>query len=117
MTSITPVEGPLYAYTLPSGLLEHLQQRDGASAATASETKDPEPSQPNDQEVSTSLGCSLCKVPSFQSVANQRQHFKSDWHKYNLHLSTGKRSAAPLTEEQFDVQAEANGVQPPFFQT
>lgn len=110
MASTTPVEGPLYAYTLPSGLLDHLEQRDGASTATASdESKDLHSSRPSDQEVSTSLGCSLCKVPSFHSVANQRQHFKSDWHKYNLHLSTAKRTAAPLTEEQFDAQAEADG--------
>lgn len=103
------IEGPLYAFTLPNKLLDSLQLRQGSLIAQVESTDQPAQ---REAEASTSLGCNLCKVSTFQSVANQRLHFRSDWHRYNLHLTGAgsKRNVSPLTEEQFLARAEADGL-------
>lgn len=44
------------------------------------------------------LTCSFCKI-KFSDVSNQREHYKLDWHRYNLKRNMSGRE--PLTEEQF----------------
>lgn len=51
-----------------------------------------------DDGVSTSTACALCKV-SFASVQDQRQHVKSDFHRYNLKLSV--KQMDPIDEATF----------------
>ncbi|XP_019869661.1 ankyrin repeat and zinc finger domain-containing protein 1 isoform X6 [Aethina tumida] len=47
------------------------------------------------------LSCSYCKV-KFPDSLQQRDHYKLDWHRYNLKQSLcGK---PPITEEEFDVK-------------
>lgn len=52
----------------------------------------------------TTLACSFCKT-EFDDVSKQREHYKLDWHRYNLKRSISGRE--PLTEEQF---IERNGM-------
>lgn len=51
-----------------------------------------------DDGVSASTSCALCKV-SFSSVQDQRQHVKSDFHRYNLKLSV--KQLPPIDEATF----------------
>lgn len=56
--------------------------------------------------VSSSLTCNMCLGASFSDVGEQRLHFKSDWHRYNvkvsLQLAKSKSSGAkPVNEEEF----------------
>lgn len=44
------------------------------------------------------LKCSYCKV-EFKDVKSQREHYKLNWHKYNLKLSLLKKSS--ITEDEF----------------
>jgi len=37
--------------------------------------------------VRTSTTCNICNV-KFETLESQREHFKSDWHKYNLKAIT-----------------------------
>lgn len=53
-----------------------------------------------EQEATTSLGCSTCQIIALDSVTAQRAHFKSDWHKYNL------KHKLAVTEDQFDQLAD-----------
>ncbi|KAG1152681.1 hypothetical protein G6F37_003254 [Rhizopus arrhizus] len=61
----------------------------------------------SDQEQSTSgalYTCISCQV-AFQSAESQRNHYRSDWHRYNL-----KRKVVnlpPVTLNQFNAKAEA----------
>lgn len=49
------------------------------------------------------LTCSFCRA-EFSDVSKQREHYKLDWHRYNLKQNLlGKQ---PLTEEQFDEKTE-----------
>ena len=51
----------------------------------------------------TSTSCSLCQTV-FESVAEQRQHFKLDWHRYNLKQSLAGRD--PTSQEEFERRLE-----------
>ncbi|EFA08600.1 tRNA endonuclease ANKZF1 [Tribolium castaneum] len=55
--------------------------------------KDWLPEKPN------SLACSYCRV-EFDQVCQQREHYKLDWHRYNLRQSLLQKP--PITEEEFD---------------
>ncbi|RZF36554.1 hypothetical protein LSTR_LSTR010665 [Laodelphax striatellus] len=51
--------------------------------------------------------CSFCKV-EFQDILSQRQHYKLDWHRYNLKLNLKQRK--PITEEDFTTKADEDDV-------
>lgn len=55
-----------------------------------------------DQTGSDSITCSFCKI-NFTDSAQQRQHYKSDWHRYNLKQKL--KSLEPISEENFEQQA------------
>uniref|UniRef100_A0A1Y1NCG2 VLRF1 domain-containing protein n=2 Tax=Photinus pyralis TaxID=7054 RepID=A0A1Y1NCG2_PHOPY len=70
-------------------------------ASEARETKEaPEKWTPSSV---SGLICSYCKT-SFNDVQQQREHYKLDWHRYNLKQSLLSRS--PLTEEEFNERAD-----------
>lgn len=47
------------------------------------------------------LGCQLCAVISFETVASQRAHFQSEWHIYNMSIKRQGTLGGPVTLEQF----------------
>lgn len=55
-----------------------------------------------DLNISNTLSCFYCKV-RFEDNILQRQHYKSDWHRYNLKLNL--KSVEPLSEDKFDQLA------------
>ncbi|XP_050296486.1 ankyrin repeat and zinc finger domain-containing protein 1-like [Anthonomus grandis grandis] len=67
-----------------------------------------EPKTPKTQWISEKsdgkLACSYCQV-IFPDVQVQREHYKLDWHRYNLKQSLGEKSS--VTEEEFN-QKTAN---------
>lgn len=48
------------------------------------------------------LSCSYCRV-EFETVIQQREHYKLDWHRYNLKQHLLCRQ--PVTEEEFSNKA------------
>merc|ERR1719383_1576848 len=54
-------------------------------------------------QVSDSKQCSYCRV-SFDTVEDQRSHYKLDWHRYNLKLSLENRE--PVEEADFSRLVE-----------
>uniref|UniRef100_A0A8D9DWV6 Ankyrin repeat and zinc finger domain-containing protein 1 n=1 Tax=Cacopsylla melanoneura TaxID=428564 RepID=A0A8D9DWV6_9HEMI len=54
-------------------------------------------------ETGNSLYCSHCEE-LFENTAQQRKHYKQDWHRYNLKLRLASRPA--ITEEKFDQLAD-----------
>jgi hypothetical protein len=99
--------GSLYAFSLPRELLDSLQLRAIHTDTPVDDNNQPTSSRNtlkvNDASPSsTSLGCAACGVSSFQTVADQRDHFRSDWHRYNVKLRLGGGSdAKPVGEEEF----------------
>ncbi|XP_071443004.1 tRNA endonuclease ANKZF1-like [Hetaerina americana] len=56
-----------------------------------------------DLAVSDTLTCSYCCI-NFDDKIQQRQHYKLDWHRYNLKQNLEGRK--PVTEEKFDQLAD-----------
>ncbi|KIW20688.1 hypothetical protein PV08_01265 [Exophiala spinifera] len=93
---------PLYVYDLTPELLYTLtlagrdkpahQHGEGESAPSDV------PDASNEGSNAPSTSCALCKV-SFDNVQDQRQHVKSDFHRYNLKLSI--KGAPPIDEATF----------------
>lgn len=92
---------PLYLYDLPPELIETLTLQTNnaqASANTEDDEHRPEQRVVNDDGVSTSTACKLCKA-SFRDVSDQRQHVRSDFHRYNLKLQL--KQVPPIDEATF----------------
>ena len=71
---------PLFIFSLPEGLLNTLTVKSGAVPDTA--TVATEPAQEN--TVPDGTGCATCNIAAFTSVSDQRDHVRSDLHKFNL---------------------------------
>ncbi|EEQ85984.1 uncharacterized protein BDCG_09253, partial [Blastomyces dermatitidis ER-3] len=94
---------PLYVFDLPAGLLASLSHKP-TSVPT------PIPLKPDERHKTLEQGerpdgvvgvtsCSLCQV-SFQNVQEQREHVKSDHHRYNL--KSRIRGTPVLNEVEFN---------------
>ncbi|KAL2419797.1 tRNA endonuclease vms1 [Exophiala dermatitidis] len=94
---------PLYVYDLPPELLQSLtpvgedQPKAADPVDTSTATRQPAPNEDGIAS-STSTSCALCRV-SFDNVQDQRQHVKSDFHRYNLKLSI--KGMPPADESTF----------------
>lgn len=51
----------------------------------------------------SNLSCSYCRV-KFPNVEQQREHYRLDWHRYNLKQSL--KSKQPVSEEDFNLKNE-----------
>nr|GAT42923.1 predicted protein [Mycena chlorophos] len=70
----------LHVYSLPESLLDSLTPRNLVA--------DPQPRTPSPTVASTSTtgsrACNFCNGAVFTDVEEQRQHYRSDWHRYNV---------------------------------
>ena len=57
----------------------------------------------NNLTVSSTTSCSTCGV-SFDSIQEQREHFKLDWHRFNI--ANKLKNQKPISEEQFEAQID-----------
>lgn len=60
-------------------------------------------SQLDDLVVSDSLSCSFCNTV-FEDKAQQRLHYKLDWHRYNLKQRLN--ALKPISEDKFNLLAD-----------
>lgn len=82
-------------FTLPSQLLETLTPR-----VLIGQPKPSEPSPPPPKvAASNAKGCNICLGAVFEDVDEQRAHFRTDWHRYNVKIRITGRS--PVTEATF----------------
>ncbi|KAK5944728.1 hypothetical protein PMZ80_001928 [Knufia obscura] len=93
---------PLYIYDLPPELIETLTLHTTSAIGQISTEEQPEQGPVsravNEDGVSTSTACTLCKA-TFRDVSDQRQHVRSDFHKYNLKLQL--KQLPPIDEATF----------------
>ncbi|KAL4933140.1 putative C2H2 finger and ankyrin domain protein [Aspergillus undulatus] len=94
---------PLYVYDLPQELLTSiaLKGEDQQPVAIKDDSElvpQTPPVEAQEHAIATSASCALCNV-SFASVQDQREHVRSDHHKYNVRAQL--RGNAVLDEIQF----------------
>ncbi|KAJ9652786.1 hypothetical protein H2198_007968 [Neophaeococcomyces mojaviensis] len=94
---------PLYIYDLPPELIETLTLHT-TTVQQRNQEVDTQPAEgslqriTNEDGVSTSTACTLCRS-TFQDVSDQRQHVRSDFHRYNLKLQM--KQLPPIDETTF----------------
>lgn len=95
----------LNVYSLPEELLSNLAVR---TIAQLDEPAEAGPSKPKvtapTSTPSGTLSCQSCPNTAFETVDDQRAHFKTDWHRYNAKARIEGKKV--VTGEQWDEMAE-----------
>lgn len=97
-----PLREPLHVFSIPQQIAQTLVPR--ASPGTTAAAPPPPSSAADDQEQvapSGSLTCATCLGVSFNNVNDQRNHFRSDWHRYNVKARMQDSNADAVDEAQF----------------
>ncbi|KAG6850771.1 hypothetical protein H0H93_008809 [Arthromyces matolae] len=85
-----------HVYSLPSELLATLSPRNLVTASEHQPSKSVPPKPPSPEPTVTpstsSRTCNICPGALFSALEDQRAHFRSDWHRYNVktRLTGGK---------------------------
>lgn len=93
-------------YSLPPALLVNLSVRSIQDAANGDDKAGSDHSKPvpvAPAAAAGSLRCQTCPGAGFETVEDQRQHFKSDWHRYN---AKAKLTGRAVTAEEWDGMVE-----------
>ncbi|WVW80156.1 hypothetical protein I302_102132 [Kwoniella bestiolae CBS 10118] len=95
-------------YSIPSELLANLSVRSIQAQPTAEvEEANPQASvpkaTPSNLPGGAGLSCQTCPSANFDTVEEQRAHFKSDWHRYN---AKAKLTGRTVTAEEWDGMVE-----------
>jgi len=116
---------PLQVFSLPPEILSVITLRQNSTKIISEPEKlIPEPERTitdlkeinvltkQDENDSIKLTCLVCGITSFESVKQQRDHHKLDWHRFNVKrraigLKLGKSHYKPTTEEKFEELMES----------
>ncbi|KAI9850106.1 MAG: hypothetical protein M1838_006080 [Thelocarpon superellum] len=98
---------PFYVFDLPPQILNNLQRKDVEQSPKESEsmtpaarsTGPPSPDPGVDPSTSPAISCALCGL-TLGNVKAQREHVRSDVHRYNL--KQRMRGLKPVTEMEFE---------------
>src|SRR5712671_7397256 len=91
----------IHAFALPDELLQNIILRSRSSQQTTVESDKTEQQDFASQTATThgSRACNVCIGATFQDVEEQRAHFRSDWHRYNVKIRL--RGGKPTSEVDF----------------
>ncbi|KAH9004696.1 hypothetical protein EDB86DRAFT_2884990 [Lactarius hatsudake] len=77
----------IHAFSLPPELLQNITLRSYSSQKdTSIPDKEDLSSQPQTAPISGARACNVCLGVTFLDVEEQRTHFRSDWHRYNVKI-------------------------------
>lgn len=86
-----------HVFSLPQEILDTLVLRNVATKTdTSPRSESPVPVQP---AAAGGRACNICLGASFPDVDEQRLHFRSDWHRYNVKMRLS--GSNPVSETQF----------------
>ena len=94
----------IFVYSLPSAVLTNLSVR-SIQDAPDEPTSDIKgvPSASLTPIAAGTLRCQTCPGAGFETVEEQRTHFKSDWHRYN---AKAKLTGRTVSAEEWDGMVE-----------
>lgn len=91
-----------HLFSLPPELLVNLTVRNLLAPTNSAESEqEPELGARNQGQPTTSdvHSCNVCLGARFKDLDDQRTHFRSDWHRYNVKARLGKGKT--VNEEEF----------------
>jgi len=104
------LQKPLYIYTLPPEILNTIALKENQTLTTTVQVSPhDEAKEPKTDEDSTTaqggVGCATCNIVAFTDVADQRDHVRSDLHRFNLKRNL--ISQPVVTAEEFDKMLDS----------
>lgn len=93
----------LHVYNLPAGLVDVFSLRASPLVANTPAPARERPVTPVQAQslVGPAPACTSCSGANFVDVSDQRAHFRSDWHRYNVKMRLLDSSYQPVNELQF----------------
>lgn len=93
-----------HVFAIPPHLLDNLVPRNLGNLQSAVPDEPSRPASPSPPSAAApattaSRACNICLGATFADVNDQRTHFRSDWHRYNVKMRMGGGNA--VTETQF----------------
>jgi hypothetical protein len=88
---------PFHVFSLSTPLVDTLIPRNLATGTNESESRQ-EKSEESPVPTTVASGtrsCNICQGISFLDVNEQRIHYRSDWHRYNVKLKLNKQDTVP----------------------
>ncbi|CAE7154449.1 unnamed protein product [Rhizoctonia solani] len=97
----------IHLFNIPANLLEVLSLRESSLVANPPPAASPKrPATPQSALTGSTPSCTVCVGANLSDVKEQRAHFRSDWHRYNVKLRLQDASHQPVSEEQFTKLVE-----------
>ena len=94
-----PAASHYHIFSLPSNLLDTLTPRNIISEVRdVSPHRSQAPETVPTQALSGSRACNVCLGVTFTDVDEQRAHFRSDWHRYNVKVRLSGGNAVAETD-------------------
>jgi hypothetical protein len=97
------LQRPLFIYSLPDELLNSLTLKQHAAELVEHAPRPSEEPQALSSAASAT-GCLTCNISSFPDVSQQREHVRSDLHKFNLKRKVAGQST--FNADEFDKMLE-----------
>ncbi|KIJ62036.1 hypothetical protein HYDPIDRAFT_95296 [Hydnomerulius pinastri MD-312] len=88
-----------HVFSLPPDLVDTLTPRNLISRTPPRGPSPPPPPVPQVASSGNAKGCNICLGAAFVDVEEQRSHFRSDWHRYNVKIRL--RGGNPVMESAF----------------
>ncbi|KAL1943104.1 hypothetical protein VTO73DRAFT_4775 [Trametes versicolor] len=88
-----------HLFSLPQEILDTLVPRNIANQTTAPPPPRTDSATLAPQPTAGSRACNICLGATFVDVDDQRAHFRSDWHRYNVKIRLG--GGEPVSEARF----------------
>jgi hypothetical protein len=103
------LQKPLFIYSLPPELLNTLTLK-GSSNDFIANTLDTATLREPEVTTSGAAGCVTCNISAFASVSEQRDHVRSDLHRFNLKRKLAGQSVATADEFEKMLQGTAKSL-------
>ncbi|KAI0077718.1 hypothetical protein K474DRAFT_1642714 [Panus rudis PR-1116 ss-1] len=88
-----------HVYSLPRDLLDTLIPREIVNQPPPVPSRSNSPEPQLERNAASARACNICLGATFQDVDQQRAHFRSDWHRYNVKMRL--KGSDPVSENQF----------------
>lgn len=92
---------PVHIFSVPQNIVNTLSVRAGTQRSHAEHPATFVPFDVETSDPSRSLSCTLCLGTVFGNLNEQRGHFRSDWHRYNVKSRLQDANSKPVSETAF----------------
>jgi hypothetical protein len=100
-STVTTMSSTFHVFALPSEILQNIVLRSHVSqqATDISGETELQDLSPQAASIHGSRACNVCLAATFLDVEEQRGHYRSDWHRYNVKIRL--RGGKPISEADF----------------